>query len=131
MPISDPNHEYKPPVYTPPPSYEPRFQDECDTREGDPRFLRIVEDMVALHAKKQRDYGTGVDPLANLRASEEWGIPAWQGAMIRACDKIKRMKTFAETGKLANEGMVDAFNDLAVYAILGRILFEETTDDDT
>lgn len=95
-------------------------------REGDPRFLAMIDEMEALHARKQRDYGTSEDPLANLRASEEWGhTPAWVGAMMRACDKVKRLKSFYLKGSLANEGVIDAFMDLAVYAILSRILYEE------
>lgn len=107
--------------------------EECEYRTYDmhpisERFHAILKEMGELHDKKQADYGTDEDPLANVRASTDWGIPAWQGAMIRANDKIKRMQSFAKKGKLENEPLIDAFMDLAVYAIIGRILYEEETN---
>jgi hypothetical protein len=93
--------------------------------KGDPRFHAILKEMGELHDRKQQDYGTDEDPLANIRASTAWGLPAWAGAMLRGGDKLKRLQTFLKTGKLANEGARDAFLDLAVYSILGLILFDE------
>jgi hypothetical protein len=89
------------------------------------RFHSILKELGALHDKKAADYGTDQDPLANVRASSEWGIAAWVGAMTRGQDKVTRLKTFATKGKLENESVIDAFNDLAVYATLARILYEE------
>jgi hypothetical protein len=45
--------------------------------------------------------------------------------MIRANDKIRRLQTYAKTGLLANEGVRDSFLDLAVYSLIGLVLFEE------
>lgn len=92
---------------------------------GSARFHEILALMGAMHDKKQRDYGTPSDPFANVRASEGFGVPAWIGCMIRANDKMKRLQTYARTGMLANEGVEDAFMDLAVYAVIGLCLFEE------
>lgn len=92
---------------------------------GDPRFHKIVDELKALHDRKQQDYGTSSDPLHNIRGSTEWGIPAWVGAMIRAQDKVKRLQTRALTGKMSNESAEDAFMDLAVYAIIALILYRE------
>jgi hypothetical protein len=89
------------------------------------RFHQLLKEAGELHDQKQADYGRDSDPFANVRASTEWGIPAWQGAMIRANDKIRRLQTFAIKGELANESVVDAFMDLAVYAIIARCLYEE------
>ena len=44
---------------------------------------------------KQDDYGRGNDPFANVRASSDWGIPAWVGSMVRLNDKVKRLQSFA------------------------------------
>lgn len=96
-------------------------------RSGDPRFHQILRQLGLLHDKKQQDYGTTEDPLANIRASEAWGIPAWVGALIREHDKTKRLQKFAQEGKLANEPAEDAFMDKAVYAVLGLILYREVT----
>jgi len=81
-----------------------------------------------LHDRKQADYGTGTDPFANVRASEEFGIPAWLGAIVRLNDKVQRLKSFALSGTMSNESAVDSFMDIAVYALIARVLFEEEQD---
>lgn len=92
---------------------------------GSERFHAILKEMGDLHDRKQQDYGTPSDPFANVRASEDWGLAPWVGCMIRANDKIKRLQTYAKRGTLSNEGVQDSFMDLAVYSIIGLILFEE------
>lgn len=89
------------------------------------RFHDLLEEAGALHDKKQRDYGKGDDPFANVRSSEDWGLPGWVGAMVRLNDKVKRLQTFAQTGELSNEGAIDSFMDIAVYALIARVLLEE------
>lgn len=89
------------------------------------RFHEILSALATLHDRKQSDYGRTGDPFANVRASEEWGIPGWVGALVRATDKVRRLQTQAQRGSLANESALDAFDDLAVYAVIGRVLFEE------
>ncbi len=81
-----------------------------------------------LHDRKQEDYGRGDDPFANVRAAAEWGMPEWVGAMLRASDKIRRLQAYAIKGSLANEGVLDSFMDLAVYAIIAHVLFEEAQE---
>ena len=65
------------------------------------------------------------DPLTNLRNSTEFGIPNWIGCLLRANDKMRRIKSMAIKGKLLNESLEDSLLDLASYAILGLILFRE------
>lgn len=89
------------------------------------RVHQILAELGALHDAKQSDYGTDSDPFANVRASQLFGVPPWQGALIRLNDKVVRLQTYCRTGKLKNEGVVDSLNDIAVYAIIARVLFEE------
>jgi hypothetical protein len=89
------------------------------------QFEGILEEMNDLHDRKQQDYGTAKDPFANVRASEEFGIPGWLGAVIRANDKMSRLKSFAEKGVLANEPLEDSLIDLASYAVIALILYRE------
>lgn len=96
-------------------------------RPGDERFHRALRNLGLLHDRKQMDYGTDQDPLANVRASEDWGVPAWVGALIRGNDKNRRLQTYARRGSLANEGARDSFMDGAVYFILALILYDEVT----
>lgn len=95
---------------------------------GDPRFHAILTDMARLHAKKAADYGAGDDPLANLRASAEFGVEPWLATLVRMNDKVTRLKSFAVHGRLANEGAEDSLMDLAAYAILVLILFRESRE---
>lgn len=89
------------------------------------RFHEILTDLGALHDRKQADYGKGDDPFANVRSSEEWGIDGWKGAMIRLNDKVKRLQNYAVKGTLKNEGVVDSFQDIAVYAVIAQVLWEQ------
>lgn len=67
---------------------------------GHPEFYRALELMADTHERKSHDYGSGADPLANCRASEAFGVPAWVGVLIRANDKVTRVKSFLERGAL-------------------------------
>jgi len=97
-------------------------------RVVDSRFFSILDELAAMHHKKGVDYGAGEDPYANVRASHEWGVPGWQGCMMRANDKMHRLKQFAIKGTLANEGVEDSLIDMAVYSIIGLILFRESKE---
>lgn len=92
---------------------------------GDPRFAALLKELDATHSRKQADYGSEKDPFANVRASEDWGIPAWVGALVRLNDKVVRLKSFARNGVLQNESAIDSLTDIAVYALISRILYEE------
>jgi hypothetical protein len=89
------------------------------------RFHELLEQIGKLHDRKQADYGKGDDPFANVRASSEWGMPAWVGAMVRLTDKVKRLQKFAVSGRLANELPEESFEDIAVYALIAKVLYEE------
>jgi hypothetical protein len=88
-------------------------------------FAAVLAELQALHTVKGADYGREGDPYANCRASEEWGIPAWVGTLIRANDKMRRLQKAAAGGTLANEGIEDSLRDLAVYAVIALILWRE------
>jgi hypothetical protein len=89
------------------------------------RFHELLAETGALHDSKQADYGRGDDPFANVRASEEWGVTGWTGAMIRLNDKVRRLQALAANGKLENESAEDSFRDIAVYALIALVLFEQ------
>jgi hypothetical protein len=88
-------------------------------------FDQVLEELRVMHDKKQTDYGRTGDPFSNVRASEAFGIPGWIGALTRANDKMRRLQKFAAEGNLANESVEDSLIDLAVYAIIGLILYRE------
>jgi hypothetical protein len=93
-------------------------------------YQTVLDEMTELHDTRQVGYGTDADPYANVRASEEWKvngnkIPAWVGSLMRACDKIKRLKAFADTGKLPDEKVEDCFLDCANYVAIALVLYRE------
>ena len=91
----------------------------------DSRFKAEIAKLIALHDRKQQDYGRDEDPFANVRASAEWGMEPWVGAMVRANDKMKRLQKAARGGTMANESVLDSFDDLAVYAVIAKVLYLE------
>ena len=95
---------------------------------GDVRFARVLDELWAMHCRKGADYGDGADVFANVRASEEFGLPAWQGAVLRANDKMARLKSYVRTGTLANEGVEDSLLDAANYFAIALVLYRERKD---
>lgn len=96
-----------------------------DIKGGDPRFHVLLAELGRLHAKKSADYGMENDIFANVRASQEFGVEPWRGALIRLNDKVVRVKAFCLNGVLANEGVEDSLMDLAAYSLIALILFRE------
>lgn len=82
------------------------------------RFYERLISLAELHHAKQQDYGRDGDPLANVRAAAEWGIPPWLGACLRLNDKVKRLQSLARKGTLRNEPADDSLRDIAVYALI-------------
>lgn len=93
---------------------------------GHAGFLKLLEEMKALHLKKANDYGSDTDPLANIRKCAEIGIEPWKGAWLRARDKVHRIDVFCLRGALNNEGVEDSLMDLAAYCLIALALKRET-----
>jgi hypothetical protein len=92
------------------------------------RFYDLCDQLKAMHRSKSSDYGcpSGTDPLANIRNGAKFvGIPSWKGAMVRLSDKVTRLGTFNVTGSLTHEGVEDNLLDLASYALLALLLYQE------
>jgi hypothetical protein len=89
------------------------------------RFHEVLKSLGDLHDRKQADYGLPTDPFANIRASSDWGMAPYVGALLRLSDKVKRLQSFVKNGKLSNESAEDSLLDIAVYAIIAKVLLEE------
>lgn len=90
------------------------------------RFHELLVETGELHDLKQADYGTDSDPFANVRASAAWGVRPWVGAMVRLNDKVTRLQSMVATGgELKNEPVEDSLRDIAVYALIALVLYEE------
>ena len=92
----------------------------------DAPFMQVVGEIIKLHNLKQADYANKEDPFKNVRASEDFGIPGWIGALARGNDKMKRLQKVAKGGTLANESVEDSMLDLAVYVMIALCLYRET-----
>lgn len=92
---------------------------------GDPRFTRVMRHLIELHDTKQADYGRTGDPFANVRASADFGIPGWVGAMVRANDKMRRIQSAAQGSTMRNESVADSLLDMAVYCAIAFVLLGE------
>lgn len=95
---------------------------------GSPAFDAVLARVAELHRKKSHDYGIPSDPFANVRAAAEFGIAPWLGVAVRMNDKMSRIKSMAQNGRLLNESLEDSFFDLAVYGLIAVILLAEEMD---
>jgi hypothetical protein len=73
--------------------------------------------------KKNHDYAgnSGEQPFANFQRCQAMGICSTeQGFLVRIVDKVSRLSTFANAGKLVvdNEGYQDAILDILNYCVL-------------
>ncbi len=91
----------------------------------DTGFKSILKEMAELHDRKEKDYGTEGDPLANIRGSEEFGVPAWISCEVRLNDKQRRIHNFIRKGELVNEPVEDSLLDRAVYSVIALQLYRE------
>ncbi len=77
---------------------------------------------LATMRKKNHDYASGDDPFQNFNGSEIYGIHRVKGLLLRVGDKLQRINTFVDKGKLevANESVDDAIEDIINYMILAK-----------
>ncbi|MCG3203989.1 MAG: hypothetical protein KCHDKBKB_00666 [Elusimicrobia bacterium] len=91
-------------------------------------FDEFVGAMRDILLAKNHDYtGSQDDPLWNFRKSENFGVPAWRGALVRFSDKVSRLETFArkELFEVKDESFEDTLRDACNYLFLVRELYKE------
>lgn len=89
-----------------------------------PAFNKVVDEILKLHEKKNKDYGTQRNPLNNLTACERLGLNSTTGIVVRLQDKWARIENFYLNGKLENESLRDAFIDNAIYSLLAVTILD-------
>ena len=91
------------------------------------KFYKLLEEMKATHDAKRHDYASTEDVFANFRTCEMAGIPAWKGVAVRISDKFSRIMGFARKERLEvkDESIKDTLVDMANYALIALILYEE------
>ena len=83
--------------------------------------------MKRTHDAKRHDNASTEDVFANFRHCEIAGIPAWKGVAVRISDKFSRIMGFARKERLEvkDESIKDTLVDMANYALIALILYEE------
>lgn len=100
--------------------------DQFAKKPASPAFLKLLDDIRAMHISKSADYGSENDPLANIRSGADFvNIEPWKAAFVRIADKVQRLRTYCRTGRLVHEGVRDTLLDLASYSLLAIQLFDE------
>ena len=91
------------------------------------RFYELLDTMKKTHDAKRHDYANEEDVFANFRTCETAGIPAGKGCCVRLGDKFSRIMGFAKKEKLKvkDESIKDTLIDMANYALIALILYEE------
>lgn len=117
-------HPFTPHSTLPMNGYPPRDARQ-PARSSDARFDALLAEIGELHDRKMADYGKDEDPLANVKASEDFGIVPWVGAMVRGNDKMRRIQKFARSSTLKNESVEDSLLDLATYSLIALQLFRD------
>ena len=94
---------------------------------GHPEFYKLLDELKEIHSNKNHDYSGEGDPFKNFKMSENMGVPAWKGCLIRISDKFSRLCSFAkrEEYKVKDENIEDTLKDLAIYALICIILYRE------
>ena len=94
-----------------------------------PEYLKLLQDAWDLHERKNAGYaGEGnTDPWANFRMSEEFGVSALDGCLVRMSDKYIRVTNLRKNpaNDQVNESVRDTLQDLAAYALIAICLLDE------
>lgn len=90
-----------------------------------PAFIRLLDEIKAVHESKNHDYAEDADPLSNLRRAEAFGVPAFKGVLVRLSDKWSRLEQLASGKTPKHESLRDSLIDNAVYSLLAVLLLDE------
>lgn len=101
---------------------------------GDPQFYEIIVDLAELHHMKNGDYASRKEPLRNFttvgNALEDYGIltKGYPATKIALCYAYKQwdaaLKLLGRAEKGNVEGVTQRLDDIAVYSIIARLLYE-------
>jgi hypothetical protein len=100
----------------------------ADKLYGHPRFYELLEQMADTHSRKNHDYAEESNPLSNFEeVSEHVGIKPFDVIRVFLATKNARLKQLSKKENLVvGESIKDTLMDMAVYALLGYIMLEES-----
>lgn len=94
------------------------------TRNGNPLFYKLLEEMAETHHKKSHDYASNLNPSGNYHFAGQVAVmfghsPEDAGFVGRLAEKIYRISNLEGEGKTAkNESIEDTERDIAVITLL-------------
>ena len=96
-------------------------------------YWKIHDEIKELHKTKGADVGTPGDPLANLRASANYGVAPWIHCAIQCDENLRRIQAFLRRGDLKDKDcqIENAMIDLANFAMLGLALYREQRESES
>lgn len=92
------------------------------------RYMELLDQMKDLHVRKNAGYaGDSLDPWANFRMCETFGVSAFYGCLVRLSDKYIRVTNLVKNpiNEQVGENIKDTLFDLAAYALIAICLLEE------
>lgn len=92
---------------------------------GSPAFRKLVRKLEEMHEAKSHEYGSEIDPLANLRAAAQCGVEPWQFALACCNEGMCRMKQHVTAHHLKPEKVQDILLDMASFSLLAALLIAE------
>jgi hypothetical protein len=108
--------------------HEAVFADVLDTNTLHAHMQQTFAACLAISRKKNADYATDSDPLANFRVCQQFGVTLPQGIMVRLSDKFSRIGNLLDgrTPAVEDERLTDTIQDAVNYlAILAYALEAE------
>jgi hypothetical protein len=94
-------------------------------------YKALLDEAWDLHVRKNAGYAgaENPDPWANFRMCEAFGIPAFEGCMVRLSDKYIRITNLMcdSSNDRVGESIRDTLQDLAAYAFIAICLLDEKT----
>ena len=96
------------------------------------KYLDLLEKMATLHKAKSAGYAgiDNPDAWANFRMSENFGVSAFLGCLVRMTDKFIRIQNLIKNPKndMVGESVRDTLFDLASYALIAVCLWDEEVE---
>lgn len=93
------------------------------------RFLELLDELKSVHVAKSAGYAgkDNPDAFANFRLSNTFGVSAFKGCLVRMADKFTRVGNLIRdsSNDMVGESVKDNLLDLASYALIAYVLYEE------
>jgi hypothetical protein len=92
---------------------------EPESNTNSSPVLKVFQEAIDLHKRKNRNYASDTDCFKNFRMSTSFGVPVELGIMTRMSDKWSRIcNMLSDVEDCVGENLEDTVIDLGVYAFI-------------